>query len=472
MHSTKLLYGEVQMAATTRMLLIATNVETEPYPVYPIGAAIVANALAAHGLHVTALDFACTVDPLKATWAGMEEHQPDLIGISLRAVDTTSSVDPRSYLEPVRELIVSIRSRWATPIVLGGAGFSLFPELLLRELGADYGVIGEGEQTVLELVDRLRTGDDPAGLPGTVVRKGDSVVRGPARPALPPESWSQPSIDHFPVAPHLAAGGMASVQSKRGCPLDCSYCTYPELEGRRLRLRDPAAVAGEVAALVERGVDYLFFVDNNFNIPAEHATAICGELAALAHRPEWTAFVTPNGFRENHAAEYAAAGARSLEFGSESGAAEVLEGLGKHHSAEDIRRCDSSCAGEGVTPAHYFIFCGPGENGDTVQQSLDLISELNGPAVAMLGIRVYPRTRLHQRAVAEGLVAAGDTLLDPRFYFSPRVDPEKVAERLSDFASQHRNFMLIGAENGLNRELAARLRKHGRRGPLWEFMRR
>jgi hypothetical protein len=88
----------------------------------------------------------------------------------------------------------------------------------------------------------------------------------------------------------------------------------------------------------------------------------------------------------------------------------------------------------------------------------------------MLGLRVYPRTALHQRAVADGVVDPADDLLAPSFYVAPGLDLEATVERLLAFADANRGFYLIGKEKVGDRELIRRLRERGRKGPLWEYV--
>ncbi len=457
------------------VLLIATNVERDPYPVFPIGAAIIAAALRDQGYAVRGLDFAFLDGAIDATLKTIHEFKPQLIGISIRAVDNTCLVDQRTYLPAIRELIAAIRNTTSTKIVIGGSGYSLFPELILNYLKADFGIAGEGEATIVELTRYLQ-GERDQQIAGLFTRNGEAIGNEeigskPGPPPLSIDQWRRPALEIFPLEKHLEAGGMASVQTKRGCPLKCSYCTYPLLEGRSMRLRPPAEIVDEINNLKEQGVGYLFFVDNNFNIPAQHALDICTAMAKENAIINWTAFLTPYRFDQKLADAMAAAGARSVEFGSESAAKATLEGLGKHHNAADIVNADKLCIDAGVTPAHFFIFGGPGETEETVEENLAVIESLKGPTAATFAIRIYPRTGLHARAIEEGLIDPSDPLLDPAYYISPHIDAEAVIERLNAVAEKRRNFFLLGSDSGVDKEIIKRLRQRGRKGPLWEYLR-
>ena len=93
-------------------------------------------------------------------------------------------------------------------------------------------------------------------------------------------------LDDFPApdrsgldnAAYLEFGGMGNLQTKRGCPFNCIYCTYPIIEGRRVRLRSPKRICDEIESLVKFGINNLFVVDNEFNFPVEHAQFVCHEI--------------------------------------------------------------------------------------------------------------------------------------------------------------------------------------------------
>jgi radical SAM superfamily enzyme YgiQ (UPF0313 family) len=441
----------------------------DPFPVYPLGASFIASVLERIGVDVVALDLAFLDNPAEEAARAAEQAAADLVAIAIRAVDNTTSLDPRNYLPDIREVVSAVKGAGGSPVLLGGSGYSLFPKTILQRFEADYGMQGEGEEAIGELVGALRAGEDPAAGNGLYVRQGGSVKGAPPGGFLNPAEWSAPDYRLFPLEPYLKAGGTAAVQTKRGCPQKCCYCTYPFLEGRSLRLRDPREVARDVQRAAEMGAEYFYFVDNNFNMPAEHAREVCHELAACESKTAWTAFVTPLGFPATLAEEMAAAGCLSLELGSEAGTDAGLIELGKSHTIAEIIDTDRYLSQAGITPAHYFIFGGPGETLDSVEETLSVIDKLRGVCLAMLGIRIYPATALYARAVHDGVLTEDRDLLEPAFYISPSVDVQGVLARLTQFAADHPRFFIAGRQINVNQPVIDRLRAKGRKGPLWEF---
>ncbi|MHB8707497.1 MAG: cobalamin-dependent protein, partial [Desulfuromonadales bacterium] len=144
----------------SRVLLISSNTNTTPYAVYPLGMATVAGALAARGHSVRQFDCLAAGDAAASLYREIEAFRPEIVGISLRNIDDLDSCSDSSSwcLDKVRDLLVQIRGCCAAPVVVGGPAFSLMPARLLAYLGADYGIVGEGEAAFPTLVAALERG--------------------------------------------------------------------------------------------------------------------------------------------------------------------------------------------------------------------------------------------------------------------------------------------------------------------------
>jgi len=265
---------------------------------------------------------------------------------------------------------------------------------------------------------------------------------------------------------------MANLQTKRGCPFGCTYCTYPQIDGPSLRLRPPASVADELAAMVaEAHVDEAFFVDDIFNQPHDHALGICEEIIARRLRVGWTCFATPVGMTPDLARAMKAAGCRGVEFGADSASPSILRALGKPFPQEDLRAAARACREAGLPAAYYLIFGGPGETAETVAETCDLIDDLQPQAVlAFVGIRIYPNTPLHGIAVSEGVIAEEDDLLLPRFYLSSQMGKGELTSAVGAHAKGWSNWVVPALGIRSDPAFLALLRRSGRRGPLWDLL--
>ncbi len=447
-----------------KILLVSANRERDPYPVFPIGLACLAGPLAEAGHSLSVLDLCFENDPESALAARLVEYHPDAIIVSLRNLDNVTWPDSRFYLSGLRGIVAACRG--CGTVIVGGSGFSLMPLEVLAAVGADYGVAGEGEEVLPRLLACIEAGTDASGLPGVVVAGASSFV--------PPQLLSRictPERSLFNVDRYHREGGMANVQTKRGCPFSCSYCTYPHLEGRVMRLRPVEDVLAEIRSLVDDyGVSYLYFVDDIFNYPPDFASQLCRAMAEARLPVNWSAFINPDFITPGLMDDMLAAGCDAVEFGSDSGSPRMLENLHKSFTVEDLRLASGLCRERGVDFAHYLLFGGPGETVETILESFALMDELQPTAVlAMTGIRIYPNTALYRTAVEEGVIAANQSLLEPLFYISPAVR-DCFAELVVDEAMKRRNWVVPGLEVNASSAMMDAIRLFKVRGPLWKMI--
>ncbi len=449
-----------------KILLISANRERSPYPVFPIGLSYLAGPLKSAGHDLAVLDLCFENNPETAVNEKLIAFSPSLVVISLRNIDNVTWPNSRSYLDGVRQIVSCCRK--FSPVIVGGSGFSLMPIEILEYIDADYGLVGEGEELLPKLVDLLEQGADTSGMPGLLVRGCDSFL-----PALPVERIGTPDRTLFDVARYQRDGGMANVQTKRGCPFTCVYCTYPLLEGRRMRLRPVVDIVYELRSLIDvHGISYVYFVDDIFNYPAEFAETLCNAIIEEKLPINWSAFINPAFMTPELLDNMLAAGCDALEYGTEAGSPTMLTNLGKSFTVEDVRAASLICRQRNVDFAHYILFGGPGETRDTVLESFALMDELQPTAViAMTGIRIYPGTQLYRTALAEGVIDEETNMLDPVFYISPHVK-EELAELVVSQAASRKNWVVPGLEVNISDAMLDALRMFPVKGPLWKLMKK
>lgn len=444
--------------------MISANRERDPSPVFPLGLACLAGPIEKAGHSSSLLDLCFADDVPLAVRRALDESAPDVVLVSVRNLDNVTWPASRSYVDGVREVVAVCRER--AVVVLGGSAFSLEPLSMLAATGAHCGVVGEGEEVVPRLLERIETGVPLYGLPGVVVEGGGP----PASPRLP-ASVGAPDRALFDVSRYLTEGGAANVQTKRGCPFGCTYCTYPILEGARVRTRPSAEVVAELRTLVDdHGVDYVEFCDDIFNFPEAAARELCEAMIAAGLKLSWSAFVNPGHLDARLLDLMVTAGCDAVELGTDSGSAAMLRSLGKSFTVEEVRRASRLCREAGLATAHYLLFGGPGENDETIAESVALMDELAPEAViVMVGIRIYAGTDLHATALAEGVVASGQCLLEPVFYPS---EPElrRIADRVAAEAGRRRNWIVPGLDVNTSTGVLEMLRRRHQRGPIWKVL--
>jgi len=402
-----------------KVLLIAANTERLNMVTIPLGLGLVCAATRSAGHEVAFLDLLCETDPRGAVKRAMADFAPEVIGISVRNIDDQCRENPRFLLGPVREVVDECRAGSMAPVVLGGAGYSIFPREALAFLGADYGVAGDGEAAFAALLERLAAGQSPAGLPGVYAAGG-----APGTPRAESRDLDALPLWDDALAPAATEDLWIPVQSRRGCPNDCSYCSTSRIQGRRIRRRSPRRVVEAIARLARAGHRRFYFVDNSFNLPERYALELCEALAALDPPVIWRCILYPERVRARLVRAMAAAGCHEVSLGFESGCPRILREMNKRFTPEDVRRTSDLLAAHGIRRFGFLLLGGPGETRESVEESLAFARSLHLDELRItVGIRIYPGTPLAGRAVAEGVIASEADLLHPRFYLAPGLEP-------------------------------------------------
>lgn len=424
---------------------------------YPLGMAMVAHDIRRRGHETREFDFLAEGESIERLIEAVKEFGPDVIGISMRNIDNCNSGNTISYTEFCTSIVSAIRTSSKSPIVLGGPGYSLFPDILLERTGADYGVVGEGEVVFADLVDDLAAGRIPPEkvMSIKVPLRGNEVAIAERNSGY--------------MAFYLKSGGMINVQTKRGCPFKCAYCTYPYLEGKTYRYRPATDVADEIQMLIEKyNVDYYFIADSVYNDPAGNYLEITEELVRRGITTPWMAYFKPGKFSEENVQLLKRSGLTAVEWGTDCASDRTLKAMNKSFSWAEVEESNRLFSAAGIYCAHFIIFGGPDETPESVEEGLANIARLETCVVfAATGVRVIPGTPMHLRAVKEGVVSPKDILLEPLFYFSADVTAEYLNQAITkSFGSRADRIYPMDRES----ERAKAFHKMGYRGPVWDLL--
>jgi len=403
------------------VLLISANTEKINMPTLPIGLGFVAQCAQNAGHRVRLLDLMGRNDPETVVQGALGGFAPDVIGISVRNVDDQCSESPRFLLEGAREVVAACRRLSGASLVLGGAGYSLFPESALEYLEADYGIQGEGEAAFADLLARLAAGRSLEGVPGLYARGRGVVGTRTFRRQLDETARVSPAF--FDPAVAVDPNYYLPFQTRRGCPLRCSYCATALIEGTAIRKRSVESALQDLKCWRAAGFSRIFFTDNTFNLPPDYARDFCDRMAADGLDFTWRCIVYPGRLDASLARAMARAGCSEVALGFESGDDRVLAGMRKGFGARDVRRSADLLREVGIRRMGFLLLGGPDETLSSAEESLRFADSLKLETVKLtVGLRIYPHTRLARVAVAEGLLDPADDLLKPRFYIKPGLE--------------------------------------------------
>jgi anaerobic magnesium-protoporphyrin IX monomethyl ester cyclase len=383
-------------------------------PLYPIGLSYLAAVLTDHDVRIfdpNVYAYPECLDDLKSEVAGF---QPDVVGISIRNVDTTQRKDlfvNFKTVKPTLDAVLEVKPD--VKIVAGGTGFSIHAQEIMSTLPEiAYGVYLEGEESFPELLSNL---ESPEKVKGVFYRNNGEVIFSGARLSPDFEKLPIPRRDGRVIDINRYNGplhNIVGVQSKRGCVYSCTYCTYMFLNENRVRLRKATHVVDEIEQMVnELGVKGFTFVDSVFNMPESHAREICEEMIRRKINVPWGAWLTPLNISEEFLLLMREAGCRHIGYSPDAVTDRGLAVLQKGFSFDDVERSIQLAKNIKGVAFGYGLFCAyPGITMSEVLKTLYMFFRiplaLPGRGGVWLGwIRVEPYTKIFDTAVREGLIA-------------------------------------------------------------------
>jgi radical SAM superfamily enzyme YgiQ (UPF0313 family) len=368
--------------------------------VVPVGLYYLAAQMMDTGHEAAILNLAQTdvKDPEAVFAAAVESQHPDVIGFS---VTNPTRFSAMSLARTARQM------RPRTVIVFGGPAptfmadyfFSACPEL-------DVIVKGEGEQTLLALVQTLagETGKtdpkiclDLSRIPGLVFRDGNKITdTGPALLIQDLDRLAHPS--RYFAFQHLAMS--------RGCPGACTFCGSPLFWGtRNVRFHSPEWFFEEIRTLAGKGISHFYISDDTFTMDRDRVMDLCRKLIHADLNITWHAISRVDRVDPPLLAMMRKAGCIQISYGVESGSDTIKKRLGKPVPNSLAVQAFRRTAAAGMIPRAYFIYGSPGESQDTIQESIDLLMQLQPLGAIFYMLVTFPGTRLYEQAQKTGRVS-------------------------------------------------------------------
>ena len=410
-----------------RILLVATNrydrvnnrMNAQPMP---IGLAYIAGHLDHERHQVKVVDLMFADDYLSEIENVVKDFQPHVVGISLRNLSNHSYMNPQWALPITKDVIDRIREHSQATIIVGGPAFSLLPKQCFEFLKPDLGVAGDAGETFAEVCERIEIGERSAyDLPGVVYAQDGGVT---LNEGLCVSAFaSRPRLDDLEMDKYRNAGFGIGILTKLGSfsyPTPSSTAGMSEADFRVIRPIDE--VVAEVKELWEKyQLRKVFFVDNGFNFPLDHAKSLCSAIIEADMGIRWNTCLASFNCDAELVRLMRDAGCALVLMGNRGG--DPHDGLGSMEEQMEAQLEVPRLCEEGGL--HYTIartFGEPGETRETVEHKLDFLRRVN-PALANLrvGVSIMPGTDVAARALAEGIISDESELIEPTFYIAEEV---------------------------------------------------
>ncbi len=405
----------------------------------PLGVAQLAACVRESGREVRAID------------GTVENHNPDsharAVGSGFRGVVAFSSTTLNwpSTLAAIRAVK---RVSPEAVVVVGGPQMDVYPEEVLGFSEVDFGIVGEGERALVELVAAIEDGRDATAVPGVLALRDGRVTATP--PAAPIEDLGDlpfPALDLFPVGRYRAVtvpAPFTTMITSRGCPYRCRFCSQ-RYAGGVFRRRPTRHVIGEMEEHVRRyrSREIVFF-DETFTIGERRVIELCEGLIDMGAPVGFNIRARADGITSDVARALFAAGCTGVSLGIESGSDRILKKMNKGETTGQIREAVRICREARLVTRGYFMLGYVGETAGEMEETIRFACELPLDYASFTITQLNPGTPDYEQAMEDGEV--GDYWRD--FTLGKKVPARPPRPKNSDFS-----------EEGLQKELKRAYRR-------------
>jgi anaerobic magnesium-protoporphyrin IX monomethyl ester cyclase len=311
----------------------------------------------------------------------LSEKKPDVIGFSILQANRWGGIEIAGIAKKIHPN-VKIVFGGVTPTFLWKHFLTHFPEI-------DIVVIGEGEYTFLHLVEFFKKDKEQnlEDIHGIAYRKNNEIVRtAPAEPVHDLDTLPAPA-NYFEYR-HLSL--------TRGCPGKCTFCGSPKFWGPKVRFHSVNYFVDELERLYNKGIRFFYFSDDTFSVDKQRVIEICKKILEKRLDIAWVAISRVNTMNEEILYWMRKAGCIQISYGVESGSEKIRRFLNKKITTDKIENAFAMTVNYGILPRAYFIYGCPGENRETVQETIDLIKKIKPLVIHFFVLSLFPGTQLYE----------------------------------------------------------------------------
>lgn len=336
-------------------------------------------------------------DEVKST---IDRFKPAVVGISAMTPNFASAS---------RVAQIAKGNDSTTTVVVGGPHPTIVGREVFTNPAIDIAVRGEGEVTIVELLNALARHDNLEGVRGIIFRDHGNLVETAPREYLAdlgslviPHEYAADVLVDFPSYPRHSFN---NVFANRGCPFDCSFCASRYVWSRRVRFRPIDHLLREIAGLRSKGINTLYFCDDTFGVNRAWLGKLCHALIDACPGLRWSCEIHARLIDDDTLSLMKRAGCYQIELGIESGNNEVLRRVRKGITVEQGLAAAQKVTKHGIELAAYFLIGFPFETEKNLQDTYLAIRQLRNRGTVILSIFTpYPGTELYEFCVANGLI--------------------------------------------------------------------
>jgi radical SAM superfamily enzyme YgiQ (UPF0313 family) len=374
-------------------IILINPPQFDKYPQPPIGLASIAAALEKAKYPITIVD--ANALRLQPTDVVPLVNKAQIVGLTAVTPTISNATSIARHLKEANPKLT---------IILGGAHATLLPEdTLARTPEIDIVVRGEGEETIINLVQAIESEKPLDNIPGINYRRNSELVSTTSRydnvdlDSLPFLAYHLlPWQKYKPHPPHGRVLPFAAIVTSRGCPYRCAYCSKP-IFGNKFRGQSPERVLEEIIYIKDKfGIREIAFYDDIFTLNKKRAIEIADGMLSKDLNMQWTCETRVNLVDKELLQKIKQAGCYAIAYGIESASPEILQNISKDISLEQVEKAVRISREAGLETIGYFMIGSPGETPETIDKTIQFAKKLKLDFAQFSVTMPFPGTELYK----------------------------------------------------------------------------
>lgn len=327
----------------------------------------------------------------------IRKESPDVVGVTVMTAKYGSALNVARIVK---------KNDSTTPVIFGGVHPTILPTETIQNKDVDIVIRGEGEQSLLELVKQLESGDRLDRIDGITYKINDEIIHNNDRPLLE-------NLDNLPFpARHLLlyketypVHGFGLLFTSRGCPFRCIYCASHKVWGRKVRYRSANNVVEEIKEVSRTyKTKYFSFEDDTFTLNRKRVEAICDLLIDEKLDILWRCETRAELLTDKLVSKMKKAGCYSIAIGVESGDPITLKRIQKGITINQVIDVSKILRNHDIEMEAYFMIGFPWETAKNINNTVSFMKRLDPQSAIYSVATPYPGTQLFDEAQSEGLI--------------------------------------------------------------------
>lgn len=368
---------------------------------FPIGLAYVAAALEGAGHHVEVFDFQISQNTLEDFEEKLGRCQFDVIGFSVITITMESTI---FLAEIVRKILPKC------VIVVGGPYPTVHPGMMIeRSYAIDFEVIGEGEVTIVDLLNAVTQSGEIHDVSGIAYRVDNDIVQTALREEVANlDSIRWPAYHLFRLDQYTTLPGvffelpLVHMITSRGCPFHCVFCDNRVIWRNKYRQRSPHDVIREIKYLLDNhGVKEIYFLDDTFTVRRSWVVELCNLIETNGLKFLWRCSTRVDRVDRDLLQQMYSTGCRSITYGMESGVDEILTRMAKGITTQQTRDAIKQTKAVGIEARGFFMLNFPGDTVESTEKTISFSKELDLDLVGFKFVNPYLGDKLLELAMKD-----------------------------------------------------------------------